>query len=933
MNNLSPQKVAAIRLLGEEKELQHYFFSQLQGLDWFDTLSGMRYFNSENNPSPIPNEEDCSYAIPYWPVLDYLEKVSVECAKPENRQYADKLMNIIRDVTRPRDGKRVDNFRTWYSFAKVMENLPLDIIELEDVDLVGDWLDDRFSSSLVDGFIGEYLLPKFLNSPNQKDWDKAVRLVEVVTKIRWQEQKYGEIIRKQARTAIEGYWLREIFKINSGLLGERCGGAVVKKLVERIKEAVAKEDDAYSYIWRSAIEDHAQNVGNNESKNVLITGLRDVLLSYTKGDPIQSVDTIRGLFGEEYFVLKRIALYIVGEYYDQFKDLFWKYFSRDLFKIELQHELFNLLKNNFVRFDPSDQKRVVELISSLKGDWRGGADKELLDKSLRLEWLQAIQGQGNSEADRLYTEYQKVAQPHEHPEFPSYMESGFYGHVSPASASDILTMSISEIVKLLNEFQASGNWLNDPSEEGLADALKDAVKQMPGKFEEELDPFLQVQLQYQRAVINAFKELWKDRKWFDWQKVLNFCWAVVREDSFWTSEDSAEKRRSSPTPEWVASYISELIEEGVKSDEWAFDPVLLLAAKEIIIQILNKLPSSSDIGGGIDAFNDALNRPKGRAIIALLNYALRSTRLADKNRGGHEEEWRDIQPVFDRELEKCKGTNFEFSAIVGAHLPNFLYLSKEWLGENIERIFPSEHEQNFQSALIGYSYVNTVYTGVYQMLREKGIFERAIHSDFLDEIHRGNLISNIAVGYLRGTESLEGQGSLFAEVLRKWKVDDIIEIVDIFWMNRTDLTRQNIQHLVLDFWRWCFNRIRGQEEANKKVLSALNKLAVFLDDLSGDFKAWLMQSAPYVHELHHWDLLIDEFVRLVDKNAGEVADVLLAAISLSVPPHRVEKIISVVENIYQAGFKKEAKDICNKYGENNHPFQNLFNDLYKKYDP
>ena len=189
------------------------------------------------------------------------------------------------------------------------------------------------------------------------------------------------------------------------------------------------------------------------------------------------------------------------------------------------------------------------------------------------------------------------------------------------------------------------------------------------------------------------------------------------------------------------------------------------------------------------------------------------------------------------------------------------------------------------------------------------------------------------MGYLRGTESLEEQESLFAEVLRKWKVDDIIEVVDIFWMNRVDLAKQNRKQLVLDFWRWCFKRVKGQEDENKKVLSALNKLAVFLDDLSGDFKAWLMQSAPYVHELHHWDLLIDEFVRLVDRNAGEVADVLLAAISLSVPPNRVEKIISVVEKIYQAEFKDQANNICNKYGENNHPFQDLFKGLYNKYNP
>ena len=113
MSKLSSKQVAVLNLLEEGKEYQDYFFRTKEGLIWFYPLKERSYFVAENNPKPQENKEKGWYTIPRWNILDYLEKISTKSAKPENHQYAEELMQIIRDVTRPKDAERADNYRTW----------------------------------------------------------------------------------------------------------------------------------------------------------------------------------------------------------------------------------------------------------------------------------------------------------------------------------------------------------------------------------------------------------------------------------------------------------------------------------------------------------------------------------------------------------------------------------------------------------------------------------------------------------------------------------------------------------------------------------------------------------------------------------------------------------------------------------------------------
>jgi hypothetical protein len=314
----------AIDVCRRGEEYGNYFFRRLKNKAWISHLKAFRFF--EGNPEPVEDPKQRGYfAIPFWPVLDYLEAVSKTCEKRENRELALDIMQIIRDVTRPRDTKKADNYRTWWYFIKIIANLPTDLITLEDINLLGEWVDSNFSATLVGDEIGKTFLPKLLASNECGDWDKAVKVVEITTRIGWVERKYGDSVERVAHAAIDLYWLRELFQKNALQLAERRGRAVVSVLKTNVQEVTGSKD-RYSYIWRPAIESHQQNI-ENDVKNVLISALRDVLLGCSNSNSAEMKQVLRALLHDDLWILKRIGLFVLDKRFDIHGELFWEVLS------------------------------------------------------------------------------------------------------------------------------------------------------------------------------------------------------------------------------------------------------------------------------------------------------------------------------------------------------------------------------------------------------------------------------------------------------------------------------------------------------------------------------------------------------------------------------------------------------------------------------
>ena len=242
----SEQIEELFKIIQKDDSYENYFLSNVKFKSWLFQLKERGYFSPEKAPGLQPGPEKGSFSIPEWNVLRYLEQVSMQAKVPEDEKYIEELLNIIREVTQYHiKTNKLDNYRTWWYFVKILLNIPSEKIPESIIELIPFWLRSRFDVGLVGADIAKKLLPKFLNSENAEDWKKAERIVEAITAIKWLKisEERRDIVEKEqeATTLIDNYWLQESFKENAAKVGERCSEKVIFTIAERLKEVFRGE--------------------------------------------------------------------------------------------------------------------------------------------------------------------------------------------------------------------------------------------------------------------------------------------------------------------------------------------------------------------------------------------------------------------------------------------------------------------------------------------------------------------------------------------------------------------------------------------------------------------------------------------------------------------------------------------------------------------
>ena len=910
---LDPKSEAALNAMDSSVQLQAYFFSKAEGLQWLRPLLQRGYFDATRNPAPVVDEKRGTVSIFNWPALDYLERVAREASDKADKESASLILGVLHRVTKPESGEAVDNYRTWWKFAKVLSYLPLSAIGLADLELLQIWLATRYNTSLIATETSR-LLSRFLASHDPADHRKALEIVKIVTHLQAPDTT-GTRDDGKLRAVVDAYHVDELLRKNAAALAKVCGGDAVDILVERLASCVAAEDDdRYTYITRGAIEDNKQqNHDGDTTRGVLINAVRDVLLSLAEVSPADAQQSIETLLKSKYLTLKRIALYVIGARYPAVGESLWRYISPKFFRLELRHELYDLIKNNFSAFTIAQRSTLRKIIDGLTLKAKEPEKQAIFDASWRLEWLHAAMGQGDEELDQLYGKYLSVvgAEP-TNPSFPAYMEAGWVGQKSPATVEDLAKMEIGPLASYLAQFQPTGEW-GAPSEEGLGETLKELVKRDPARFANTLDAFVPIAVPYGYYVLRAFEELWNSKEAIAWQSILLFCEQLVSGAAFWNSIETSDVPLK-PNRSWLTSSMSDLIKSGTRSDERAFDASLLPLAQEVLVEILRHQLSDAE-GKDDDALNEAINTAKGRAVEALFNLALRRARVARQTEKDHRPVWEELKPIFDSELEKCKNANFEFSALAGNYVANLYFLSNDWTVSNINRIFSKEYERNWSCAMQGFSHVNLFYEQVYELLASNGHLEQVISGEPKGRHVRKKVLQQIAIAYIRGIESLPPKTGLFAEVLLRWKQRDLKELVWFFWTLRDQRSDDQLTRRIMDFWRWCYEKVRGNEEENAELLSKLTFFAAFLERIDPETEQWLLQAAPWAEVDYNATFLIETLDNLADQTPESVAKIYKAMLTRSTPTFDPKHIRSTIAKLYAAGLNSQADEICNTYAE------------------
>jgi len=912
------------QLVKNDPPLEDYLFRKLVSTEWLLPLKEKGYLSPDRNPAPRPAEKEGYYTIPYWNVLDYLERVSNQVTEKSDPKYAQTLMEIIRSVSnyRGEGGERIDNYRTDWIFVKIMTNLPTPFVKIRDIELIRDFLDSRWGFSLVASEIGKEFLPKLLKNGER---EKALKLLEIATSIKWVDKNGKE----EPVPLMEEYELNDLFEKNKRDVSNLFPLAAAQSIGKTIEEITNKKQSEFNVIWIPAIEDHPQNRFSHRFQNVLVRMARALLNAAVNKDEKSARGVLNELLQKGHPVFRRLSISAIDTNWSSCSDLFWGFADRNILTDRnLGHEIHTLFINHFNSFSDEEKNRILKWIEE-GPDWKvREKDERVIERRVaywKQIWLSALIVSGHKPAVELYEEYKRITETEpDHPDFASWGESRF-GTISPIEVPELLQKSNEEIAEYLKSYKEDKRDRKTPSKEDLENALHQAVKSMPSKFDRDLLPFLEVPLNYKHRIIWGFCDAWKEKKEIKWSVVLDYCKQIISSDDFWERiyQEGEYHYRN-----WIISHISDLLVEGTRDDTHAFAKDCLPVAEQIILTMLEK--TESDLRYPDDLIAATLNSAKGRVFSALVNYALRIAGLSKDKKA--QIRWSErIRDEFTRRLDRNIEPSPEWSVSLGEYLPNLHYLDRSWVEQNINRIFPRENENHWQAVMEGYLFGARVYDPLYELLKGSGHYQKAIYAESKNKHIRERLVEHLCIGYLRGKENLTDEDSLFRQCLDAWKTDDIIGMVSFFWMQREYLAKhvpdesvddesENLKIVgrkrILDFWGRVSDELKDKSdfsEDEKKILSDISKLSCFIHHIDGEKLLWLKLSAKFVGFDFDASFFIEYLDMLSDNSPHEVGIIYLTMLDCSTPDYDREHIRSIVDKLYHSGEKESANKICNSY--------------------
>jgi len=630
-----------------------------------------------------------------------------------------------------------------------------------------------------------------------------------------------------------------------------------------------------------------------------------------------------------------MAIYVIGQSIDKYSGLFWEVLDTDIgtlimektlyFGDELKYVLKNL-KNLTDKQKETLNKKIEDAVK--RQDFK--EDPEKYTARYKQEIYEALSH--DSYFKNLYEEMKKIT------EWDVALHSAI-GKVetrwgrgpSPFTKEEILKMPNDKLAEFLRTFKTEDSW-RGPTVGGLADILAEVAKEMPEKFIEDFTPFKDTGFIYIYEILKGIKDAWNEKKNIDWNKVFEFIEQYINIDrkEFWEDKFIVEKDEwlGGAKHQWITGIVSELIQDGTRDDAWAFPEQHFEKAEEIVFLLLDNLKAEED-KEITDHVTYTLNTGLGKAITALILLALRIARVNDKKGVASDTKW---SSKFKEKYEGIlKNKIIEGFTNLGRYMPNFYYLDKGWVEGKIKALENEKGSKSWEAFMDGYISIGRVYDELYVLM--KSHYRYSIEYDFKEKRDNEHLVQHITLGYLKGQESIEKPGSLFKQIIDKFEHNKIREIIDFFWMQRGYLTEQdktseNVREKIIEFWKWLYEKYKSKEtlsSEDKKIISDTGKLTTILPQINKENAEWLILAAPYVHEDFNSSFFIEYLDELKDKGdskeaAKYIGKIFLRMLEKVTPDFDKKHIHSIVEFLCISNNTKNAREICNIYGQRGYEF-------------
>ena len=553
------------------------------------------------------------------------------------------------------------------------------------------------------------------------------------------------------------------------------------KLMKRPEEDGTRSESIWG--WPPAIEDHEQNRTYDSPKDVLVFAVRDaseMLITKEGTMVLEAVESPR------YNIFARIGLHLRRGWPDVDMIGTNALLSDPGIYQEsvLHHELFHLVRVVFPKLSPEalaaffqhvERGMNVEQFKKSFRSWRSeeptSEDIERAVRRFRFGELVPVKEYLTGEWKERYAKLSEEFEVRDHPDFLSYIDvSNWAPPEPPKKRSELAAMAVQDLVEYLREVEPS----NDPEPgilEGLGIEVSALVQAAPEKYMDEARHFQDCHPEIVIHFLSGVSNLIRSEREFDralWKPVLNLCKWVVDEPR----DAPVRKGRHAdldPGWGWTRKEIADVVQEGLKSES----TLIPLSFRELVWSVLLPLtddpdPSADRENEGGNPYDLALNAVRGRAVSAIVQYALWVHRNVEKQPDGPQEVEKgfdlmpEVRQALDKHLDTSVDPSLAIRAVYGQWFPWLVLLDREWAKVAKDRIF-TEHPQLqhfFDAAWETYVMFCRPYNNVWPVLRDR--YEHAVQriGKWDKERHRPAdpdecLMNHLMTFYWRGIIELE----------------------------------------------------------------------------------------------------------------------------------------------------------------------------------
>lgn len=703
-NPPTAEQLQKVAVLAARSEGRAYFFDRLENPEWVAALFEGGFFASP--PDPAPGGETGYVHFPPWPEGRYL----VRMAPLSPTSVAKALIQLGQ-----RGNPAVTRHLLEAASALPDDHLPplaANVIQWVGAPYPEDFADEAVQASrrlLQMGELDRGVEAAAVFLEVQSDPRLAEKAASGDSPLRAQPEAAGRVTDWEYERALGS--LVEPLVDHAGMAGLGLISNLLDNALRLSRWDGEGEEHSYDYIWRPAIEDHAQN-SDTGIASLLISALRDAAARHASRGGLALEEAIYEL--ESGSVLhRRIALHTLALADAGSPLVTARVGDRRLFDDQrLKHEYATLLRRRFADAEPTAQQAVLRWIEEGPdlADYRerhiqfgGEAPSDEAVENYQLSWQRDwysfiadhLEGTLAARYRALVTELGDA----EHPDFLSW-SSSWMGPESPLNRDELLNHGIDEAIEYLRSWRPEDESARHfgPSMEGLGRLFSEVVKERAAEFAAAATRLTDLDPTYIRSFFSGLETTLREGGLFDWGPPIALAAFAVAQP--FESDEEVPDRDRDPGWRWCRREVGSLLRSGFADRENRIPFHLREDAWRIVDRLSNDPNPSPNHehrygGDNMDPFTLSLNTNRATALHAVVEYALwtrRELEAAGLDISAGFDAMPEVRGALEAHLDPVIDPSLAVRAVYGRWLPWLLLLDESWVVAQLDVLLPSDPE-------------------------------------------------------------------------------------------------------------------------------------------------------------------------------------------------------------------------------------------------